>query len=1020
MNFTNDQQKAIDIRGIDTLVSASAGSGKTRVLVERLCQLILQDKISVDHILAMTFTNDAAAEMKVRLRTRLQEEPLTPFIKDQLTLLENADISTIDSFCLKLVKNYYYKIPISLKMANSTASQTQSREAFSQGVDQAIYSVETTHLRSYLSAMNKTLEDLEPSIQSCINTAWSKSDPVAWIRSIQSGAFQDKITAWFETYFQEQVQCLLELCEQGIGIDPIFEAKKEALQACVNVRYPDFYPAFKNYVIHTGYMRATKKTQDKDLFDRLKKPIVDIEKTIEPLLFRNEIFEDDEKEMQPVLHEFCELVLETKKQYDLQKQAMEIIDFNDMEMFAYKLLQNDIIQKEISDQYQAILIDEFQDTNELQESIIASFAKKGTVFRVGDIKQSIYGFRQASPAIMERHMRSADECTLYMDKNFRSNANIIQFNNAFYEKIMNSALLGEHFVHSDIAQVGVEAQSQREQHPIRFLYSDAEAWAEQTGANKRSAHSKHKQNRLDVLAHDIQSQHEKGVAYRDICILTRTHAPQDEIIQTLSAYGIPCVGQTERGFYQDASVQIVLATLSALVDPYDEISLCAALCSPIGQIELDQLASLDHSQPLSIAIDALAGIENWKKLVETHADDPSECLRQIYAWNNFYFDDTTAQSKTNLDALLVKSQEWDRLSDFVHALKTDAKADKVSQTNPYDRQDDVVQTKTMHQSKGLQFPVVYILSQHEHKDHNKDLFTIDADLGLALPSLVRQGRIQRRSRAQIAFATKKTHDELEEEMRLFYVATTRAEKELIFVDTLEKISDYEGELSTHALLKKKSYTSWLFHTYYQDPHSPVQFIPVPMYERPEIQKPPRIDQERSTYTKPAIVFENQTASASKVSSDWPAFELKDRMASLRGTLFHEIMGQCSFPYQEKEIARFAKERGYTLSSTDKKQLLAINRQPLYQAWMEGDHQFECSYLLKNENQIVHGFMDLVIFEKDTITILDFKTDAAQKEELIERYASQLKTYARSMRKIAPDRTVKTWIYSFHLDEMIAL
>lgn len=1021
MNFTNDQQKAIDARGKDTLLSASAGSGKTRVLVERLCQLILKDRISVDQILAMTFTNDAAAEMRDRLRARLLEEKSNDFIHDQLALLENADICTIDSFCFKLVKNYYYKIPITLYRANTIASEAQKKEAFDQGFQKALKIVNSTNLRRYLTLLNQDISSIQKTVENCINNAWAKPDPEAYIKAIQASQMDDEIQKWFVTYFQEQVLRLIEICQQGENIDPIFIEKKALLKKCLNQDYTNFYYAFKTYIENCAYMRAGKQTEDKEQFKVLKEKIKAIEIAIAELLYPVETYLSDEKENEVVRNEFCDLVLETKKQFDQIKDEMEILDFNDIELYAYQLLKNEMIRLEIHNQYKAILIDEFQDTNELQESIIKQFAQKGIVFRVGDIKQSIYGFRQANPSIMKNHMNEKDECTLYMDKNFRSNANIIQFNNDFYQKIMNSDCLGTNFTNEDIANVGVDAQRNCEQVPIRFLYSEADSWAKENEINVNTARSKFNKNCMDIIAHDILEKHKNGTPFRDICILTRNRTKYSDYNNILEAYGIPASGDSKGGYYSDSAVQIILSCLQALINPMDDIALTAALCSPIGQVEINQLITEEKSGPLYFRIKDKDFMLTWHQLEKEITSNPSQCLQTLYAWNNFYFDYTTAQNKTNLDDLLIKSTSYDYLVDFVAALNKDAKEDALSETNPYDIHADIVQLKTMHESKGLQFPVVYILSDHESKkDTNYTHIYLDADLGVCTSSFSKNGHLVRKSMSEIAFKTKQLHDDLNEEMRIFYVATTRAEKELIFVDSINSVEDYQSPLNTNALLENKKYTSWLFHTYFNDPQSPVHFVKVGLYERPNQQEYQSHKKERSLYQKKATLFESKTASQSKMHFEWKEFSLDGNKNTTRGTLFHEIMAQCSYPYQKEEIENFASKSNYSLTTKDLEQVQAINTNPIYAQWMKEKHEFECSYILQEKQEVIHGFMDLVIWEEDTIHILDFKTDGLNQDELIKAYKSQLDTYAQAMHKINPDKQIQTWIYSFHLNQLFKI
>ena len=190
MDFSIPQKKAIDIRNTNVVVSASAGSGKTAVLVERLCQLVLKDHISIDSILAMTFTKDAAAEMKARLLSKLKAQPKTDYILQQMALLETASISTIDSFCLSIVQNYYYKIPISYTMSKKTASSAQTRISFENAYKHAIQDLDLnsyTKLKMYFHSFGKTEEDIQKYIEDILAIINSKSeeDAKAWMENIQ-------------------------------------------------------------------------------------------------------------------------------------------------------------------------------------------------------------------------------------------------------------------------------------------------------------------------------------------------------------------------------------------------------------------------------------------------------------------------------------------------------------------------------------------------------------------------------------------------------------------------------------------------------------------------------------------------------------------------------------------------------------------------------------------------------------------------------------------------------------------
>ena len=1015
MDFSIPQQKAIDIRDTNVVVSASAGSGKTAVLVERLCQLVLKDHISIDSILAMTFTKDAAAEMKARLLSKLKEQPKTEYILQQMALLETASISTIDSFCLSIVQNYYYKIPISYTMSKQTASSAQTRVAFDNAYKHAIQDLDLdayTKLKMYFLSFGKTEEDIQKYIEDILAILNSKSeeDAKTWIKNIQDSYtyLSPELMEYALKYFHNHCLAMSEILDEVI--DQIakpedYEVKKDYLSKCLDANsYSDFKAQFELYLKNTiGF----KKTIDKVDYSKYQTSFKDHETNLVDTLF--------------------ELTNKVKLYFQLEKKKMEVIDFNDMEHFAYQLLQDPMIKEEMYNKYQMILVDEFQDTNELQEKIIASFCHENNVFRVGDIKQSIYGFRQANPKIMQDWMKKEDinNTPLLLQENYRSNASVIQFNNDFYSKIMNNELLGKQFEEIDIANVGTKGQMESPQYPVRFLYTE---YKDEEG-NKATVKKNHNENRFDLIAQDIIEKHKAGMSYKSMCVLTRNHAPQEKLKTVFEAYNIPAMITIDHGFYANPAIQIVLSTLKALEDLTDDIALCASLMSPLFNVSFSQIAKCcigkEKGTSLYMSIKNEDFMKPFFELYVNRNQTIVQLLQYIYAYNNFYYASTTIQDKNNLDYLLELATQYENQSDihgFVLQLSKDATQDQTQEASLYGKEDDVVQVKTMHQSKGLQFPVVYILSQHEQRDkHGSSCILLDSILGLSLKGLSNDYKYKYNSIYHLALQTKKELDDLAEEMRVFYVATTRPQKELVIVDTIESIEDFYSPLNAYTLLEDESYTGWLLHTYANTSDSLVVFDKKSeLYERPLKVRQNNKSYKLPVYTKTSDVFSSQTASGAKMKLDWKEISLTKNIGTLRGTLFHEIVAQCSYPYQQEEIISYANSYGYTLKDYDIKQILALNSNALYASWMNEKHVFEQSYIIKEKNQVVHGFMDLVIYKEDEIIIIDFKTDATDNEnKLIDMYAPQLQTYKHSMERIT-DLPIKTYIYAFSLSKCIYL
>lgn len=1035
MDFSIPQKKAIDIRNTNVVVSASAGSGKTAVLVERLCQLVLKDHISIDSILAMTFTKDAAAEMKARLLSKLKEQPKTDYILQQMALLETASISTIDSFCLSIVQNYYYKIPISYTMSKQTASSAQTRIAFENAYKHAIQDLDLnsyTKLKMYFHSFGKTEEDIQKYIEDILAIINSKSeeDAKAWMENIQESYtyLNPKIMEYALKYFHNHCLAMTEILDEvinQIAKPEDYEIKKEYLSKCLDTTsYSDFKSQFELYLKNTiGF----KKTIDKVDYSKYQTSFKEHETRIVENLFDEAFYLKDIQSHKNLVDTLFDLTNKVKLYFQLEKKKVEVIDFNDMEHFAYQLLQDPMIKEEMYNKYQMILVDEFQDTNELQEKIIASFCHENNVFRVGDIKQSIYGFRQANPKIMQAWMEKEDDnnTPLLLQENYRSNASVIQFNNDFYSKIMNNELLGEQFEEIDIANVGTKEQMESPQYPVRFLYTE---YKDEEG-NKATIKKNHNENRLDLIAQDIIEKHNAGMPYKSMCVLTRNHAPQEKLKAVFEAYNIPAMITIDHGFFTNPAIQIVISTLKALEDLTDDISLCASLMSPLFNVSFSQIAKccIDKEKGTSLYM-SIKNEDFMKPFFELYANKNktiTQLLQYIYAYNNFYYASTTIQDKNNLDYLLELAGQFENQNDihsFVLQLSKDAMQDQTQEASLYGKEDDVVQVKTMHQSKGLQFPVVYILSQHEQRDkHGSSCILLDSTLGLSLKGLSLDYKLKYNSIYHLALQTKKELDDLAEEMRVFYVATTRPQKELVIVDTIESIEDFYSPLNAYTLLEDESYTGWLLHTYANTSDSLVVFDKKSgLYERPLKVRQNNTPYALPAYSKESKAFSSQTASGAKIKLDWKEVSLSKNMGTIRGTLFHEIVAQCAYPYQEKEIISYATSYGYTLKDHDIKQILALNEDSLYSSWMKEKHVFEQSYIIEEKNQVVHGFMDLVIYKKDEVIIVDFKTDAVDNEQkLIDLYAIQLQTYKKAMKKLT-NLPINTYIYSFSLSKCIYL
>lgn len=1061
ITFSKAQKQVIHSRGKNLLVSASAGAGKTAVLVERLCELVIKDRIPISSILAMTFTEEAAREMKSRLKLRLMEQAGDPWIDLQIGQLETAAISTIHSFCLSIVQRYYYLAGLSYSVVSHVDTGLADDQALEQAHQNALATMDPykrAALSLYLAAYGQGDKELQATILKFLDLARSKPDWKAWIQSCKTPS--PRITHDFYGWFALRIQALIDIFEimEETVLElsfaradkqqeylTLFQGKQQKLKVCLLALEEKNYMAFGNRFIE--YIETSGKftpTINKTSFKEIQQDSRRYEKAIADVLFTPEIFAQTTQETSLVQEAFVELAIAVQEEFLRLKREAGFIDFSDMEQYAWQILQHEQAAQTLRDQYEVILIDEYQDTNDLQESIIQAIARENNVFRVGDIKQSIYRFRQARPQLMKSHIEHLgpfDE-VIAMQENYRSTKRLIDFNNTFFSQLMNVEGLEGQFSTMDFAKVGSDKQTEEPQKPVRFLFTEYQNMLDpQTGErmNENKARSLHRKHRLDLIAHDISKKLEaKEIQMRDVAILTRTSTSHDELKQALESWGIRSIHHLRKGFYTNKAIQIVLSALRVIQDNRNDIALMAALCSPLTGLDQENILPLLtkreedqtlyqalHSSPEGYKVLALE-----RKLRSLKNKSLPEMVLAIYALNDFYDQKTTAQDKTNLDLLLQKAVEANGLLDldgFLDSAGLEEDLDKTSEAIPFGKEEDAVKISTIHASKGLQYKLVYILGEQTQRDMEAGTpIQFDADLGLSFDGLDVTNRLKRQSASHLALAHKRYLEDLEEKMRLLYVACTRAEQELVFVDALKHEDLYNGPLNTYALLNNKGFTSWFFHLFHLNFDPNVIFEKVEtLYERPDLSV---LTQNKSVplrfYKLPTKTLTSQTASETKQKTSWKQIQNQAERSSIqarvRGTLIHDIVSTIPYPYQTKDIESFVKQADMTLDTKGIDQILALNQNDLYQKFMALPHDFECSYCTKTDNVYVHGFMDLVVELSDHETaVIDFKTDIAfDAFSLLRKYRKQLETYKEALQKIYPHKTIRAWIYSFSLKEMI--
>ena len=1032
--FNPQQQQAIEALNANVIVSASAGAGKTTVLIARLMKRILNDNVSINEIVAMTFTEAAAREMKVRLLAALNDayalEP-SPFLQTQISLVETAQISTIHAFCLIIIKNYGYVLgmdPIRAQNILDDAAVTiMKKEAFNTTLNQWLHqNYEGTHrLLTLFSANPLDFESLYQASESVVTWIQSKKNPdhaiATLIKTYQSQDFKE-LPAVFKHFFINQYRDLIvDLLEGLQSIIAISDATFDAADAKhdkffqQSTLFLSIIPALRlvlsdienesiasldtlinilNFKI-IPYGKSEAYTVARDSLFAL---IGDFATTYTPIDVALNQLNQQVDDIQMLL-DFSQSYLNTFSQ---NKVEANCLDFSDFEHDALAILRhNDFeIAKRLQPLYQEIMVDEFQDTNEYQDEIIRLISNGHNIFRVGDIKQSIYKFRGAKPSIMKNLIDEKDGINLFLSYNYRSKEPIVSYNNVIFERLMNLSL-GMTYTKYDHVNTGIDAQKE-DCYPVAFHIITPTDTAVDESANQLKARH---------IAQEIIRFHKQGMAFKDMVILVRGHHVKTYLKEAFETFNIPHFLDDQSGFYKSEVVQAVLNFLRYANTRNDYYLVQLLLSVFVGETP-DTLATLriepthtfkqsykTYNPLLFERIETLCNA--WKSM------DIVSILQDIYTFNDTYSTVLSLQDKTNLDFLLDKAISYQAsssasLSGFIRYI-TYIEDDTSSEAAPLSADADVVTAMTIHKSKGLQFPVVFLwgTGRHQVKDHEKFLVT-DEDLGIGLNHISTPLRIVEKNILRDIMEYKQNHEEMEESLRLLYVALTRPQQHLIIVDALKEFE--ELPLTRKLLFDHKRKSQLLYAA------SPKDTTVLKMID------PLDIEHERLPDFQPVSLNQSSNGVVSKPRQRTyyqnPSLDLNrySQEGMRHGSILHEAIEVLpNTLWDETHLKAYP--------APIQKRLRDYNNHPLtrtFSAFSKIYH--ETSYM----TQAGEGIIDFYAIEGSRLVLVDFKSDNASAEILKERYASKILEYRDILHQHYPNLTIETYIYSFKLNDYLEI
>ena len=959
IKFTEKQKKILNARNHNVLVSAAAGSGKTAVLVERIVRMISEGEkpLDIDRLLVVTFTRAAAAQMRERIARavskRLEERPGDRHLQRQETLLHNAQITTIDSFCTFLLRNNFSEIGLDpgFRQMDDTESPLLEKDVMKRFLEEQYSAKDPAFLACVdYFCPGRSDEGLEDLIRNLYQAADSHPYPGVWLEE-RKGDYHAESAAdlfaspWYQAVLREQAQALSELAmlhqamlritrlpDGPFPYQELLEKEEDELfgKLCAleeeAMRETDMeklrgmllsvasYPLERLPVIRGAEKQGiseTKKEDVQELRTQLKKRMQILSDSIseEPSLTvqRMQQAEGPVRTLLDLTLGYRELLQEVKKEKN-------VIDFSDLEHMALNILverkeDGTLVLRKAAEGYRKyfdeILIDEYQDSNEVQELLLSAIAKEkgagfsgsGTGryarFMVGDVKQSIYRFRNARPEIFEEKYetyREDDKETerIDLDQNFRSRKEVLDAANAVFTKIMRREIGGVEYDERVSLKPGAaypepgvpEAEAFRERDPeaskeldpyqTELLLvdgsrkEDASRDAEQDAAfdaaeeeDPVAALSSARKEALAVAQRirelvgtlpitDEETGKLRPARYGDIVILLRsTSSRQDAFREVFEKEGIPLYLEYKGGYFSAEEIRVVLQALRVIDNPRQDIPLYGVLRGYFGGFSQDEIGALrgifrdDGGKLLYDCVLAAAGEEACggenagEESAETGVSEAirSHC-REFLVWLRHYrekmattpihelvgelirstgYEDYVralpagARRAANLHSLLVKAGSFEqgdyaglfrflRYIDQMHEFDVD-----YGEASVLDENADVVRLTTIHKSKGLEYPVCFVCGLGARHPFSRDLtgsLIVDTDLGLGVSLVVPELRSSMPTLRQKTVAAKIAKDALGEELRVLYVAMTRAKEKLILTGFVRDAKRTEQKVQT--------------------------------------------------------------------------------------------------------------------------------------------------------------------------------------------------------------------------------
>lgn len=1148
-NLKPEQEEAITLDK-NLLVSANAGSGKTFVMLERVVYAITQQNASILDFLLITFTDAAASGMRTKLQKKLIDkynEKDLPFekkehLKKQISLISQADISTIHTFCYKLIKKYFYILNInaSSKIADEEENKDLKEKAMQQTLDFFTKEEHSNFLNLMSSYDNKrnfsTIKDITFKIFNYLQNEACPENFKSKIKEIYSTNLEySTITKVIDNYVVSSCDYFRSVFEKigneadKIGFLKLSDASCEVAKklACIN-KEKGFKENLQN-VFMLEFADKPRKTND-PLFDELSEfyAVKKNELTKELQKIKEKIYlSQDLDELQNNLvwcKDNIEMLLALEEKFEENfvniKRERNVLDFSDLEHLAFKVLQNESINQEVSNHYKQIFVDEYQDVNDIQEGIITSIWKEdvNTLFLVGDPKQSIYRFRNTNPQIMMdklEHFSALQENkkAINLKYNFRSDENILNFVNFVFSKIMTPYVAKIDYSKTGMFRAGIDFPKQdlpvveldiisvledkKEKQIPDQIYSVKEAKLKEDDVLYSKSEA---QVILSRIANLVDGKHQiydvdtgmRPVEFKDIAILHRSRGEYiDSIISELKENNVPVKSVSDEKVLNHFEVQVLFNFLKLLENSQNDYALISFLTSPIINCSFNELAKLREKSEKPFFELCKENKDNYKKLERAFSliDEGRTRLVNgtIYEVLNWLVNKT--QYKSLIASLpdgkskLINIQVY--INDFlshsynnslISYLSYVENNDNIKNNSQTSGEQNAITVVTMHQSKGLEYPIVFVVDMaHQfNKDSLKGPCLFSPNLGIGVQVFDKENRYKSSTLARSAIILEENDEEFAEQLRVMYVALTRAKNHLYIIGKA-KLSSLDSDLSYYSLKRKQSYMSLLLSclggaeiealkmgkqnlhiksdkdTYFDvNVFEPIENLaqstqkmqdtPQKLKYSDEILQNIEQNEQKTTFNKTNIAFKNSVSRIMESEDNRISYNYSPKTFSVSenapkadevGNAYHKAMEIIPLSLSSlEEVSAFLKENldfdVFNLIDCGK----IVKCLKYLQKWTskaqkiirEGKFYLNIPYnqivaKSKISNKVlIQGIVDFVVCTKDEVVLIDFKTTRQKNDdEMRKKYEIQMECYKIAVENALKRKVTSKILYSFFKD-----